>query len=175
MLFKIFTSGLICVKLNWKLTHMQRLNQLAYCWMLISVITLQIPELHQTHLHEDIESEDQAIPSSTCYSHCHQGVNSLGWPVQGQGVRYLILTPCHSHGLLRFASMPTLPKLSINHPMCLWGVVDTGLWLCPLVVFCKQAYQLHTKNINESIDWNGSIVCNSYMIASISIYKTRVC
>ena len=25
--------------------------------MLISVITLQIPELHQTHLHEDIESE----------------------------------------------------------------------------------------------------------------------
>ena len=140
MLFKIFTSGLISVKLNWKLTHMQRLNQLAYCWMLISVITLQIPELHQTHLHEDIESEDQAIPSSTCCSHCQQGVNSLGLPVQGQGVRYLILTPCHRHGLLGFASMSNLPKFSINHPHVFVGVVDTGLWLCPLVVFLQASF-----------------------------------
>ena len=128
MLFKICTSGLICVKTKLE-THTHAEIESACLLLKLhqwnNLPDPQIPELHQTHLHEDIEGEGQAIPSSKCYSHCqcHQGVNTLGWPVQG--VRYLILTPCHSHGLLGFAIMSILPKFSINHTTCLWG------WLIP--------------------------------------------
>ena len=73
MLFKIFTSGLICGKTKLE-THTHAETESACLLLKLhqcnNLTDPQIPELHQTHLHEDIESEDQAIPSSKCYSHC---------------------------------------------------------------------------------------------------------